>query len=188
MVKRLFDIVACCILGIPAIILFLVAAFLLKREESGPVLFKQIRIGRGERLFTLYKVRTMSVGTANVASHQVDIDRITKAGRLLRKTKLDEIPQLWNVLRGEMSLVGPRPCLPNQTELVEERRLRGVFTMRPGITGLAQIRNIDMSTPELLARTDAEYGRNRSIRNDLSILFATVAGKGSGDAAKANYP
>jgi O-antigen biosynthesis protein WbqP len=97
----------------------------------------------------------MRPGTSSVATHLADVNAVTRVGRFLRRTKLDELPQLWNVLKGEMSLVGPRPCLFNQTELISERASRGVFDVRPGITGLAQIQGIDMSTPKLLAETDS---------------------------------
>src|SRR5215469_1490888 len=106
----------------------------------GSPLFRQARVGRHQKPFVLVKFRTMKPGTASVASHLVDVTSITRWGRFLRQTKLDELPQLWNVLKGEMSLVGPRPCLFNQEELIRERAQRGVFEARPGITGLAQIR------------------------------------------------
>ncbi len=99
----------------------------------------------------------------------------------LRRTKLDELPQLWNVLKGEMSLVGPRPCLLNQHELIEERVKRGVFDVRPGITGLAQVNGIDMSTPKLLAETDARMLHANSIASYFRYIVLTVAGKGAGD-------
>ena len=119
-------------------------------------LFRQERVGKNQRSFTLVKFRTMRPNTASVASHLADASAITSFGRFLRRTKLDELPQLWNVLRGDMSLVGPRPCLFNQQDLIAERAKCAVFDARPGITGLAQIQGIDMSTPELLAKTDAE--------------------------------
>ncbi|MFZ1569048.1 MAG: sugar transferase [Thiolinea sp.] len=97
------------------------------------------------------------------------------------RTKLDELPQLWNVLKGEMSRVGPRPCLPTQTELIDEREKSQVFKLRPGITGLAQINNIDMSTPELLAETDAKMLQNLSLLNYFSYISQTLLGKGQGD-------
>ena len=102
----------------------------------------------------------------------------------LRRTKLDELPQLWNVLKGEMSFVGPRPCLFNQTELIAERRSRGVFEARPGITGLAQVSNIDMSTPKLLAEIDAHMLKELTMPAYFKYIFMTVGGKGSGDVVK----
>jgi O-antigen biosynthesis protein WbqP len=107
--------------------------------------------------FRCHKLRTMYAGTASMPTHEVSVSRITPIGGFLRRTKLDELPQLWNVLKGEMSLVGPRPCLPAQTVLVEERRRRGVAALRPGITGTAQLRGVDMADPAKLAEIDAEY-------------------------------
>tara|TARA_R100000687_G_C6439203_1_gene159622 strand:- start:621 stop:1004 length:384 start_codon:yes stop_codon:yes gene_type:complete len=126
----------------------------------------------------------MSVDTVSVASHLASTSSITKFGLFLRRTKLDELPQLWNVLKGDMSLVGPRPCLFNQEELIVEREQRGVLTVRPGITGLAQVNNIDMSTPELLAETDARMLATFSLRDYFRYIVMTVLGKGSGDRIK----
>jgi len=126
----------------------------------------------------------MRPGTVSVASHFADASAITSFGALLRRTKLDELPQLWNVLKGEMSLVGPRPCLFNQAELIAERHIRGVFKARPGITGLAQVNNIDMSTPKLLAETDARMLQGLTLALYFKYIFLTVAGSGSGDGVK----
>ena len=119
-----------------------------------------------------------------MASHLVEASAITPLGAFLRRTKLDELPQLWNVFKGEMSLVGPRPCLFSQTELISERALRGVFDVRPGITGLAQVNNIDMATPKLLAETDAQMLKELTLPAYFKYIFMTVGGKGSGDAVK----
>lgn len=147
-------------------------------------LFRQERVGRGQNSFVLVKFRTMRPDTASVASHLADISSITSLGHFLRRTKLDELPQLWNVLKGEMSLVGPRPCLFNQQELIAERDKRGVYKSRPGITGLAQIQGIDMSTPKLLAKTDAQMLKTLNLRNYFRYIFLTVLGKGSGDRVR----
>lgn len=147
-------------------------------------LFRQERVGRHQRPFVLVKFRTMRVGTASVASHLASSSAITPLGAFLRRTKLDELPQLWNVLWGDMSLVGPRPGLFNQTELTAARVKQGVFVVRPGITGLAQINGIDMSTPELLAKTDAQMLSELGVANYFRFIFLTVLGKGNGDAAK----
>tara|TARA_B110001454_G_scaffold73272_1_gene70944 strand:- start:1972 stop:2520 length:549 start_codon:yes stop_codon:yes gene_type:complete len=149
--------------------------------DTGSPVFKQVRVGRNKKPFTLVKFRTMSVDTASVASHLASTASITKMGGFLRKTKLDELPQLWNVLKGEMSLVGPRPGLYNQAELTAARESEGVFDVRPGITGLAQVNDIDMSTPELLAKTDAKMIRSMTLRNYFKYIFQTVLGAGSGD-------
>jgi len=152
--------------------------------DTGSPLFKQERIGKNKKLFTLVKFRTMNKGIASVASHLSDSSAITKFGSFLRKTKLDELPQLWNVLRGDMSLVGPRPGLPSQIELREEREKLGVFSVRPGVTGLSQVSGIDMSTPGLLAETDAKMISNLDLKDYFRYIFMTVLGKGSGDAAQ----
>jgi len=152
-VIRLFDVLFSAvglILGAPLLLLLTFIGLL----DTGSPLFRQIRVGRDQKPFTLWKFRTMRRGTASVATHLASRSSVTRFGHLLRRTKLDELPQLWNVLKGEMSLVGPRPGLFSQEELTRERALRGIFKARPGITGLAQISEIDMSTPELLAKTD----------------------------------
>lgn len=126
----------------------------------------------------------MKVDTAHVASHLASRESITPLGNFLRRSKLDELPQLWNVLKGEMSLVGPRPCLFSQTELIAEREKRGVFHVRPGITGLAQINDIDMSDPIKLAEMDAKMIQQWSVLDYFRLIFATVSGKGAGDRVR----
>lgn len=152
--------------------------------DTGQPLFFQERVGKEKRPFVLVKFRTMSISAKSVASHLASQADITRLGGFLRKTKLDELPQLWNVLKGEMSLVGPRPNLFNQEELIQERDSRGVYSVRPGITGLAQVQNIDMSTPELLAVTDAKMIGSMSIKSYLGYIIKTVTGSGAGDAVK----
>jgi O-antigen biosynthesis protein WbqP len=165
--------------GSPALLAIYVAGLF----DTGSPLFRQERVGRDKRPFVLVKFRTMRIGTASVASHMADAGAITSFGRFLRRTKLDELPQLWNVLKGEMSLVGPRPGLFNQKELLEARERQGVFAARPGITGLAQVSGIDMSTPELLAKTDAEMLAGLTVGQYFRLIFQTVFGAGRGDAA-----
>ena len=149
--------------------------------DTGKPIFWQERVGRNKKPFVLVKFRTMGVDTASVASHLASSSSITKTGIFLRKTKLDELPQLWNVLKGDMSLVGPRPNLFNQHELIEEREKLGVYNARPGITGLAQINDIDMSMPQLLAQTDADMLKAMTLGKYFSYIFQTVLGKGAGD-------
>ena len=149
--------------------------------DTGSPIFRQRRLGRDQKPFTLFKFRTMRVDTVSVATHLTNASAITKFGHFLRRTKLDELPQLWNVLKGEMSLVGPRPGLPNQIELTAAREAHGVFKVRPGITGLSQVNEIDMSTPEKLAESDARMITNMSLANYLKYVIMTVQGKGSGD-------
>lgn len=163
-----------------------ILVLLIRRESPGPGIFRQERVGRNEQPFICYKLRTMAADAPNLPTHMSSASQITKLGKFLRRTKLDEIPQLWNIVKGEMSFVGPRPCLPAQTELIEERRARGIFALRPGITGLAQIQNIDMSDPVRLADKDAEYLKTRSIGMDIWIGYRTVfTGAGSGDRVRA---
>jgi lipopolysaccharide/colanic/teichoic acid biosynthesis glycosyltransferase len=180
---RLLDLVFSMIglvLGSPVLLVI----FVLGLFDTGSPLFYQKRVGRYQKPFTLVKFRTMRPDTASVASHLADPSSITSLGRFLRRTKLDELPQLWNVLRGEMSLVGPRPCLFNQGEVMTERQIRGVYESRPGITGLAQINNIDMSTPTLLAETDARMLQRLTVVEYFRYIFVTVCGKGTGDRVK----
>ncbi|MAL91687.1 Putative undecaprenyl-phosphate N-acetylgalactosaminyl 1-phosphate transferase [Stutzerimonas frequens] len=149
--------------------------------DTGSPIFRQVRVGRNQKPFTLVKFRTMKVDTASVATHLASSASVTQFGSFLRRTKLDELPQLWNVLKGEMSLVGPRPGLFNQEELTAERAKRGVYDVRPGITGLAQVSEIDMSTPTLLAETDQQMIQSLTLKNYFKYIFMTVTGKGSGD-------
>jgi lipopolysaccharide/colanic/teichoic acid biosynthesis glycosyltransferase len=168
------------VLGAP----LLLTVYVLGLFDTGSPLFRQKRVGRNQKAFNVLKFRTMRLDTASVASHLADATAITPLGSFLRRTKLDELPQLWNVLKGEMSLVGPRPCLFNQTELIGERASRGVFDSRPGITGLAQVNKIDMSTPKLLAETDAQMLKELTLYAYIKYIFMTVGGKGSGDVVK----
>lgn len=155
--------------------------YLLGFFDTGAPLFRQVRVGQQQRPFTLIKFRTMKPDTKSVATHLANPAAVTGLGAFLRRTKLDELPQLWNVLKGEMSLVGPRPCLFNQEALIEERALRSVFAVRPGITGLAQVQGIDMSTPRLLAETDAKMLKALGVRAYFAYILKTVAGSGRGD-------
>lgn len=180
---RLFDVVFSflgLLIGFPVLLtLYVIGLF-----DTGSPLFRQERVGRNQKPFTLVKFRTMKVDTASVASHLASSASITKFGVFLRKTKLDELPQLWNVLKGEMSLVGPRPGLFNQQELTDARDALGVFAVRPGITGLSQVSEIDMSTPELLAKTDARMIEKLTVADYIKYIFQTITGKGSGDRVK----
>lgn len=152
--------------------------------DTGSPIFVQERVGRNKRPFKLIKFRTMSVETKSVASHLASNASITKLGAFLRKTKIDELPQLINVIKGDMSLVGPRPNLFNQEELIAERDALGVYNVLPGITGLAQVQNVDMSTPVLLAKTDREMIDSLTWKSYFKYIMMTVTGSGSGDAVK----
>jgi O-antigen biosynthesis protein WbqP len=180
---RLFDVVFSFIglvLGAPVFMVLYAIGLL----DTGSPIFRQERVGCHKKPFTLMKFRTMRKDTASVASHLANADAITPFGCFWRRTKLDELPQLWNVLKGDMSLVGPRPGLFNQEELTAARDKRGVFLVRPGITGLAQVNRIDMSTPQLLAETDARMIEHLNVGHYFRYIFMTVAGKGSGDGIK----
>lgn len=180
---RVVDIVlslAGLVLGVPVLLVLLGIGWL----ETHSPLFQQVRVGRSQQPFVLVKFRTMCSGTESVATHLVDAGGVTQFGKFLRRTKLDELPQLWNVFRGEMSLVGPRPCLPSQSELIAARAVRGVFNVRPGVTGLAQINGIDMSDPDRLAETDHEMIESMSLANYFRYIFLTLAGRGSGDRTR----
>ena len=177
---RFFDIIFSIIgliMLIPLLIILLIIAFF----DTGSPIFRQERVGKRKRPFKLVKFRTMNINTESVATHLVRSSSITIFGSFLRKSKLDELPQLWSVFVGDMSLVGPRPNLFNQTELIQERELQGVYDVRPGITGLSQINKIDMSTPKLLAKTDAIMIQRFSLLSYFKYIFLTVFGKGFGD-------
>ena len=164
--------VAVLLFGFPILlILFIFGLF-----DTGSPIYRQVRLGRYQQKFVLLKFRTMKVSTISVPSHLVDPNSVTKLGYFMRRTKLDELPQLWNVLLGDMSLVGPRPGLCNHQELSDARKKYGVFDVLPGITGLAQVSKIDMSTPELLAMTDNKMIRNLTLRTYFKYIFMTVFG------------
>jgi lipopolysaccharide/colanic/teichoic acid biosynthesis glycosyltransferase len=177
---RLFDIFFS-LLGLlifsPILLVLMVIGFF----DTGSPFFQQERVGVNQKPFKLYKFRSMRINTQSVATHMVHATAVTRWGSVLRRTKLDEFPQLLNVLFGDMSLVGPRPCLFNQFELIEERSNRSIFSVRPGITGLAQIKKVDMSTPSTLASIEADMISNLSLLYYFKYIFLTVFGKGYGD-------
>jgi len=161
----------------PILIILLIIGFF----DTGSPLFFQNRLGLNKKQFYLLKFRSMRLNTPSIATHLVQVNAITKWGFFLRKSKLDELPQLYNVLIGDMSFVGPRPNLFNQIELIKEREMRGVYSIRPGITGLAQISKIDMSNPKHLAETDAKMITQFNIYHYFKYIFLTIFGKGFGD-------
>jgi len=175
--KRLFDLGVAGFLLLLLSPLFLVAAFAVKLGSRGPVFYRQTRIGRGGRDFRILKFRSMVADADRIGPHSTAVgdSRITGVGRVLRRTSLDELPQLWNVLRGDMSLVGPRPDLPEQMGLYapEERELR--HSVRPGMTGLAQVRIRHEGTIEERKALDLEYVRRAGLLLDLRILLLTAA-------------
>ena len=174
-------VLACVLLAAALPLIGIMSAVIYFADRHNP-LFSQVRLGQGEVPFTLYKMRTMRPETPNVTSHQLNESSLTPIGSALRKLKLDELPQLYNVAKGEMMLVGPRPGLPEDKGLTAARREQNVFSIRPGITGLAQVRGIDMSDPLRLAATDREYLDTKSLTVDIGLLLSTVWGNGAGDA------
>lgn len=173
--KRIFDFVVSIFALIFLSPLFLVVSLAILITDGSPVLFKQERVGKDNKLFTVYKFRTMRNGTGDVATAELTDanEKITKTGKLLRLTSIDELPQLFNILNGTMSLVGPRPLIPAEKEIRELREQYGVYSVRPGITGYAQINgrdNIDDKTKALL---DKEYVEKQSFMFDLKIIFKT---------------
>ena len=180
---RIFDILFS-FLGLVLMSPILIVLIIIGYFDTGSPIFRQERVGKGKQPFRLMKFRSMHVNAPSVATHLANASSITPFGSFLRKSKLDELPQLWNVFLGDMSLVGPRPNLFNQEELIQERDSRGVYAVRPGITGLAQINKIDMSTPELLAETDANMIQEFNTLGYFMYIFLTVFGKGFGDRIK----
>lgn len=180
-VKRLLDVVLSIAVLPMAIVLSLIFGLLFLLINRENPLFVQSRVGQYGQVFRLVKLRTMSSAIKNLPTHMVSGADISTLGRIMRAIKIDELPQLYNVLRGEMSLVGPRPCLPSQHELINERLCLGVYDVKPGITGYAQVRGIDMSMPHELALADHTYLRDGTVTLDLSLLLQTVLGRGSGD-------
>jgi len=163
-----------CLIGLIFISpLLLVASIFIFLEDGMPVLFKQERVGKNQKLFVIYKIRTMKKNSPQDGTHILGKNFTLKIGRIIRKIKLDEFPQLINVVKGDINLVGPRPGLLNQVELYEARSERNIFDIKPGISGLSQVLGFDMSQPIKLAEVDSIYIQYRSINLDLIILMAT---------------
>lgn len=173
--KRLFDIFSslfAIIIFSPILILVSVA---IKLESKGPIIFKQDRPGINNKLFKIYKFRSMKVDTPNVATDLLDpADFITKSGKIIRKTSLDELPQLFNILRGDMTVVGPRPALYNQYELIKKRTEVNVHKIKPGLTGLAQVMGRDDNSDDQKVQYDKYYLENQSFKLDMYIIYKTI--------------
>lgn len=180
---RFFDILFSCI-GILILSPILLGLIIFGYFDTRSPIFRQQRIGKGKKSFHLMKFRSMHVNAPSAATHLASASSITRYGSFLRRSKLDELPQLCNVLVGDMSVVGPRPNLFNQEDLIEERDSRGVYSVLPGITGLAQINKIDMSTPQLLAETDAKMIQELNVLVYFKYILLTLFGKGFGDRIK----
>ena len=172
--KRPLDLLAASALLLLLAPLLLVVALLIILEDGHHPLFTQLRTGRRNTTFTLYKFRSMKKGTDSVPSALATSLPITKVGKFIRRSNIDELPQLFNVMKGDMSLVGPRPSLPSQAKLNELRRRNGATECRPGLTGLAQVNSYDGMTEDKKAAFDAEYARSVSLVQDVTILIRTV--------------
>lgn len=182
--KRLVDVIIALILLPFAAPIILVLSVAIRLESAGSPIYRQTRVGQWGEPFVLLKLRTMYCDTIEGPSHELSPTKITRLGKILRFTKLDELPQLWLVLMGKMSFVGPRPCLQSQYVLIEERRKRRVLDLKPGITGISQLAGIDMSHPQRLAETDAVYIDKQGVLFDLGVMIRTGLGRGSGDSVK----
>jgi len=184
MLKRIFDFTFALIgliICTPVLLLLIIA---IKLESPGPGIFSQQRLGKCKSPFILRKLRTMRRETGDSLSHEISKNSVTNLGHFLRRSKIDELPQLWNILCGEMSFVGPRPGLIFDERLIEERQAKNIFSIRPGITGISQIAGIDMSDPIALAETDAIYLTKQSLWFDIIVILKTATGAGSGDRIK----
>ena len=190
--KRLFDIffslLALIVLAIPMAVI----AIIIMATDGRPVVFRQERVGLGNKIFKIRKFRSMKVGTKNVATKNLanSDDCITPIGKVLRKTSLDELPQLINILEGTMSFVGPRPLIPQEESIRKMREEKNVYSVRPGVTGLAQVNGRDMISDQKKVELDAEYVQNHNMIMDIKILFKTVSvvfsGKGFAEGGDLN--
>lgn len=176
-IKRLIDFILAFVAAILLLPVFVVVALFVKLESKGPIFFGQKRVGKHQKLFMMYKFRTMRIDTPHdMPTHMLENPEqyITKVGKFLRKTSLDELPQIYHILKGEMAIIGPRPALWNQYDLIELRQQNNANDIRPGLTGLAQINGRDELSIETKAAYDGEYAKNVSFVLDLKIFFKTI--------------
>lgn len=154
-----------------------VVAIVIKLDSPGSAIFKQKRVGKGKKLFILYKFRSMKTNTPDIPTHMLDNPEqyISKVGKFIRKTSIDELPQLFNILKGDMSIIGPRPALWNQADLIAERDKYGANDIRPGLTGLAQINGRDELEIPVKASLDGEYTEKIGFLFDCKCFFGTIA-------------
>ncbi len=173
--KRAFDLTICCVAALVLIVPMVLVAVAVRVTSAGPVLYWSERVGRDNRLFMMPKFRSMRVGTPALASHLLDHPErwLTSIGPFLRKTSLDELPQLWSIFRGDMSFVGPRPALFNQYDLIALRTERGIHVLTPGLTGWAQINGRDELPLDVKVELDHQYLKRKSIGFDLVVLWLT---------------
>ena len=172
--KRLFDIILAVLLIIGLAPFYLLIALIIFVQDFGTPIFKQIRVGKSGKEFMFYKFRSMPLKTPNVESHERSKLTITPFGKFIRRTNLDELPQFFNVLKGDMSFIGPRPPIPSQINLIELRRNNKALSLKPGLTGWAQVNSYDNMPEEEKARFDGEYAQIISVKMDLLILGKTV--------------
>lgn len=171
--KRLFDLLIVLVSLLALLPVLILVVVLIKSFDPGPLIFKQKRVGRNGELFDFYKFRSMPVNTGDIPSDQVGQVSLTWVGKMIRRTNLDELPQLLNILEGDMSIVGPRPPIPTQEELVELRHKNGAIHCRPGLTGLAQISSYDGMTVKHKAEFDGEYAKKVTLSRDMGIILRT---------------
>ena len=172
--KRLFDIILALFLIVTLIPVYGIAALIIFLQDGGTPIFKQIRVGYGGKEFMFYKFRSMPLNTPNVESHERDKLKITPFGKFIRRSNLDELPQFFNVLKGDMSFIGPRPPIPSQENLIALRRENKSLFLKPGLTGWAQVSSYDNMPEEVKAKFDGEYAHRISLKMDVLILFKTV--------------
>ncbi len=182
---RFIDIVLS-FLGLVVLLPLLVLIFILGLFDTGKPLLFQPRVGKYKKIFTLVKFRTMKMSTKSLPSHLVGRENVTKFGRLLRKFKLDELPQLWNVIKGDMSIVGPRPIIAQEVKVIENRFKHGVSNVCPGITGLAQIKRIGTESPDYQLELELKMLENFNIKRYFYFIIKTILGKGRGDCIKSS--
>lgn len=173
-IKRLIDIIASFSVILLLSPVYLAIAFIIYIQDKGNPIFKQFRVGKNEVAFKVFKFRSMPVNTSNVPSSEVSKITITPFGKFIRRTNLDELPQLFNILKGDMSLIGPRPSLASQTALIELRRSKNVYKCRPGLTGLAQVNAFDGMPDDIKATWDGRYVQNITFINDVRIVLKTL--------------
>lgn len=172
--KRLLDIFIVLVAVICLSPLMIVVALLIKIVDPGPIIFKQRRVGKNGESFSFFKFRSMPVNTGDLASDEVGHIKITWVGKMIRRTNIDELPQLLNIIKGDMSIVGPRPPIPSQEELLQLRKENYSLLVRPGLTGLAQVNSFDGMTVAQKAKFDGEYVKNITFLNDVKIILNTV--------------
>ena len=171
--KRLFDIIFSILLIVILTPLFIIISILIKIFDTGPLIFYQKRIGLNENLFIIYKFRSMPINTADIPSNKISKLNLNWVNRFIRRTNLDELPQLCNILKGDMSFVGPRPAILSQKSLIDYRKKNNVHLFRPGVTGLAQISSFDGMSDYEKAKYDKDYVNSISFKNDILIILKT---------------